>query len=73
MKISKDLNKVVDVKAVSYSTIRRRHCKFKTEKQQARWGCPNSASNKSNVAAVAKLAKEDHTSVFEKCKLFPFG
>ena len=33
MKISKDLKKVIGVRAASYYTTRRRHCEFKTRKR----------------------------------------
>ena len=63
MEISKDLKTVFGVKAASYFTIKRCYSEFTTEKRDNNAdkpnGRPKSASNDSNVAAVAKLVKED--------------
>ena len=63
IKILIDLKIVVGVKAASYSTIRRWHSQFKTEKRGNNTDKQNerlkSASNDSNVSAVARLVKED--------------
>lgn len=63
MKIFEDLKKVVGVKVASYSTVRTWHCEFESKKSGNKTdrsnGRPDCRSNKSTVAAAAKLVKED--------------
>ena len=61
--IAADLKKVAGIKAAAYSTIRRWRQEFKTGKKGNNSDKPKQplkrASNERNVAAVAKLVKED--------------